>query len=131
MIDKVLFGILGNGTTGSRAKVYDLISFEKSLVAQASEDLLRLLQSWGPGSVDWVLLETIGGDNVFEEESVKKWASAQIIQLVAGLVDVFEIRYSRPPWSLLRFIDPAVPVLEQERVFQDAVDMTEQRRPFS
>ena len=130
VIDKVLFGILGNGTTGSRAKVYDLISFEKSLVAQASEDLLRLLQSWGPGSVDWVLLETIGGDNVFEEESVKKWARAQIIQLVAGLVDVFEIRYSRPPWSLLRFIDPAVPVEEQERVFQDAVDMPEHCRPL-
>ena len=47
VVDKVLFGILGNGTTGSRAKVYDLISFDKSLDAQASEDLLRLLQSWG------------------------------------------------------------------------------------
>ena len=129
IVDKILFAILGNGGAGSRATLYDLVSVDKSLLARASADLLAKLHSWGQqGSLGWELLEIMGGD--FKDEATRMWARAQLLHLIAGIIDVFELRYSRPPYTLLKFIDPDVPDSEKAKAFQSAQALHPHCRPL-
>lgn len=127
-IDAVLFAILGNGEGGARARLYDLISVDKSLVARANQQMLELLQAWRPGGGPWNLFEVMGG--AYDDESTRMWARAQILQLSAGLTDTFELRYSRPPWNLFRFIDPHVSREEKAAAYRVARDMDPHCRPL-
>lgn len=122
VVDKILFRILGNGEKGSRATVADMVSIDKSPIARASQDLLSMLASWGPGSRAWEIVEVLGCD--FGDESMRKFARSQIMHLCAGLVDVFELRYSLPPYTLLQtFTSPQVTFEQKSCAFEGARQM--------
>ena len=121
VVDEILFEILGDGKLGSRARLYDLVGWDTSLVAKASQGLLRLLESWRPGSESWQLVEMSGAD--ISDGPTRLWARAQTLQLCAGLVDAFELRMSRPPYSLLKVTDAAVPLDEKIASIEEAPAM--------
>ena len=58
------------------------------------------------------------------------WARAQTLQLCAGLVDTFELRMSRPPYSLLKVTDAAVPLDEKIASIEEALAMPSHCRPW-
>lgn len=121
-VDTLLFALLGDGET-ARATLQDLVSLDKSLVAASGQHLWALLAEWGAGSSKWELLEALGAD--MTDEKIKLWARAALLQLSAGLVDVFELRFSSPPYTAIHLGDDSVPLEERQAIAQELLEVLE------
>ena len=107
--DELLFHILG-GPQKPRASLRTLLDPEKSPVVQCQATLLELLSSFGGGSEEakaeaetevsqrWGLLFLMGGSA--RDATHRYEARRTLLQLSAGVTDVMELRFSRPPYNL-------------------------------
>ena len=107
-LDQVLYSILGHDR--SRVTLLELCDPYQSAVCKALHHLCRVLSCWGPDVEEWFLLSILGVD--FSCLEMRLCARTQLLQLHCGVFDHFELRFSRPPYSLSKLcradVDPAV-----------------------
>ena len=111
IVDRLLYAILGDGVS-SRATLLSFLSESDSLLSKCQQSLLGLARVWTPEV--WSLCAALGGD--LGDPEVKLFARRQVLQLSASLCDHFELRMSKPPYSLAKLGDPAVSRDRQRRL---------------
>ena len=95
--DQIHYAILGHEQQHS-ITVLGLVDPEVSPVGIALDSLAMLLDVWGPEARGWVLLSSLAVD--FSDPSVRQFAQVQILGLVVGLLDYFELRLTKPPYTV-------------------------------
>ena len=123
VVDRVLYSILGDGVQ-KRASLFSLVSEEKSIVATCKQGLLELLEGWGNDGdhVSWELLRSSGGD--FGSHEQKSYARRELLQSSCCLLEHFELRLSRPPYTILKLMDDAVSDGQKHEVAEDFLNKT-------
>ena len=109
VVDRMLYSILGDGSR-KRASLFSLVSEEKSIICSCKEELLRLLEDWGRcGEAEhssWDLYQF--SRNSFMSQEHKAFARQELLQSGCSILEHFELRLSRPPYTILKFMDDAV-----------------------
>lgn len=104
-IDHIMYSIFG--FERDRATIKDLMR-PGSIITCAQERFWAMLSKFEPTEDNlWFPLALVGAG--FNLESVRLQARAQVLQAAAGVCDALELRFSRPPYSLvvLCFADAA------------------------
>ena len=70
---------------------------------QCQEELLELLEIFGPHAPKWLLFQCYNVD--WASSDVRRLCRRTLLQLSAGLCDVFELLMERPPYSLSALTD--------------------------
>ena len=91
--DSVLYAIIGHN--GHKASMLDFLHPLDSPLALAMHKLTQLLVWWGEEASEWALLHWHTVD--MSSQALQLSARRHILQVSAGFVDQFEIRFSRPP----------------------------------
>lgn len=94
--DGVLYAILGHNR--KRKNLLDLCDPVHSDLLKAMRKLYDLLVAFRPDVDSWFLLQILGVD--FTARDLMLQARSQVLLLHCGLFDHFELRMSRPPYSL-------------------------------
>ena len=100
VVDKVLYAIQ------PRADLMTLLSEKSSIVARCKSELLALLTAWGGDSAVWELARVAGCN--FGSDVARKFARRDILQLSASILDHFEMRLCKPPYTIARLADQEV-----------------------
>jgi hypothetical protein len=123
VVDRMLYSILGDGVR-KRASLFSLVSEEKSIVGTCKQGLLELLEGWGNDGdhVSWELLRSSGGD--FGNNIQRSYARREILQSCCCTLEHFELRLSRPPYTILKLMDDAVSDDQKHEVAEDFLNKT-------
>lgn len=105
-VDRVLYGLLGDGRPESRLNLRGLLDETSGPIAACQNKFVELLQQFDPNSVLWSLFREFGG--AFGHPGCKAFARRHILQLCAAWHQYFEQRMSQPPYTLLKLTDDAV-----------------------
>ena len=97
LADDMLYQILGHRR--NRSSLFQLAHPASSPIPVFMGELSWLLTCWGGHEAAWMLLSLVGGD--FASADLRVQARRQILQLLAGCFDLFEVRLSSPPYNLL------------------------------
>jgi hypothetical protein len=128
-VDAVMYAILGHKEQDRpRATLRELLDERTSVLAGCQQGLLRLLEGWGPTTPEWELLSETGCD--FQAEATAMWARGHILRLAAGCFDNFDARYSAPPYTLAKLVDPGVPVPARRQIAQRFLQVPEHCLPL-
>ena len=103
-VDQVLYALLGNANKMG-ITMLELVSQEHSPIGKALNTLANLLCHWGPEAEEWNLIRTLGID--FNDIDVRRTARNQILGLRVGLLDHFELRLTKAPYSIVASRDDA------------------------
>ena len=114
--DPMLYDLLGDGKEKKRATLADLCSSSASPIAKAQNRVVDRLEGWGVDGPCWLLLTCVGGSP--GDVRAALMAKSELLLLSAAIVDHFELRMSHPPYTLIRLLDPDLPLADQRRCAQ-------------
>lgn len=115
-VDGLLYECLGDNRKRG-ATLSQMLDLRTSPVARAEQGLCDLLADWRPASPGWRLLAALGCNFGGLEEAMR--ARSAVLGLCAALYDLFVLRFSQPPYTLLRLADPAAEASERLAVSTD------------
>ena len=119
-LDQLLTKTLGDGTAGSRMTLRDIVDPRRSPVCECSKQFWFLLADWSADSASWELFRMLGGSA--DNKEAKLFARRHLLQLAAALVQYFEARLSKPPYTLLHLLSNELGREEQLAICQVVVD---------
>jgi len=106
------------GQDKERASLRDLIHPTTSPIVCASASMLRLGRHFHGGEDSpWFLIDLLGGD--LNDAKLRLSARRSVLQLAAGLQEVFELRLSQPPYRLGWLCIDGVSRVQKEQVVAD------------
>jgi hypothetical protein len=117
-VDAVMFAVLG-GPQHTRANMQTMVEPISSPISQGRAKLLALLSVFGKASAPneftdrWSLLGFCGG-NVAKNVEMRMEARKVVLQLSAGVLDVMEMRWCKPPYTLAVLSCPEAPVASKK-----------------
>lgn len=118
-MDKLMYGIMGHNR--SRAKLIDLLHPSRSIIVRCQAQLFELSQHFVGDGLPWAMLDYLGVHR--RGADIKKLARRHILQLSGGILNVFELLYCNPPYSLAWVCFEDVPVQVRDAVIQEVYDM--------
>lgn len=104
VVDSFLYAVLGHER--ERATLLNICDPVDSPLLKSMHQLCQLLEVWSPEAEGWFLTTLVATD--FDSREVRLAARRQGLHLSCGLFELFELRLSRPPYSLLRLCCPGV-----------------------
>ena len=113
-VDLMLYDLLGDGNTKKKATLADLCCGSESPISKAQARIVEKLQAWGADGPSWRLLTCVGASPW--DVRAAMMAKSELLLLSAALVDHFELRMSRPPYTLIRLLNPEISQVEQRRI---------------
>lgn len=122
VVDQLLFSILG-GPSHRRVKLGDLLHPFESPLLVCQERLLGLMLHFSSDehldepAEAWELLAMLGGE--LRNPDCRLAARRALLQLSAGVTDVFELRMAKPPYTLLRALSHDVPAQAKDQAIAD------------
>jgi hypothetical protein len=117
-VDAVMFAVLGD-SQHTRANMQTMVDPISSPISQCQANLLALLSEFAKASAPneftdrWSLLGFCGG-NVADNVELRMEARKVVLQLSAGLLDVMEMRWCKPPYTLAVLSCPDAPVASKK-----------------
>lgn len=116
-VENVQYALLGHAKARARARLGDLLHPGKSPIVQCQRDLYALAQDFhSRDGSPWFLLAIFGID--FGDQKVRMEARRHILQLSAGMLHVFELRYAGWPHQLAWLTFPESTPLVKQTVFR-------------
>jgi len=100
-----------------RPSLLDILGRKTPRFADMQVALGRLLQEFRPDASSWVLLRLAGAS--FQDGETRSFTRCHLFQLSASLFEHFEVKWSKPPYSLLPLLEPDVPLVEKRRLTRD------------
>ena len=118
-VDSLLFAVLGDGCK-DRATLKDFVAEHGSLLAEAQQSLLRLLQAWGPDAAEWSVFAAMGGQWDFHVAMLH--ARKNVLVLLASLHDHYVVRMSQAPFTWFKLDDPVVDEPRKAQIVRESLD---------
>ena len=91
---------------------------EFSPLAEADDKLVALLIDFKPHSAGWTLFSCMAVD--FADVDVRFCARRHLLQSIGGLLDYFELRMSKPPYSWFILGDCQATGAEKQKALDDS-----------
>lgn len=108
------------GRDKERLSLLEWCDGESSPLCKAQHRFVALMQHFDEvAETDWELLVALEAD--MRSERVRLHARRECLQLSAGLLEVFELRMSKAPYSWLQLLHPSVPHTAKIEVAQRAM----------
>ena len=106
IVDDLLFSVLGAGPQRERSSLRELLHPGDSPITLCQCALWDLFSGFSldesPATLAerWIVLDAVGGSASCPQQRLE--ARRVILQLSIGVTDLFELRYSKPPYTLVR-----------------------------
>ena len=108
-VDNILYSALGNKDRGvRRATIRDFADGETSPIAVALRRLTYLLDNFNEEAEGWQLLMFTRGADC-SSPAMRKRCRRELMQNHCGIVDQFEIRFGKPPYTVCRCVKRGAP----------------------
>ena len=114
-LNDLLWAILGHNK--KRITLFDVALPRISPLAEADDKLVALLIDFKPDSAGWTLFSCMAVD--FADVDVRFCARRHLLQSIVGLLDYFELRMSKPPYSWFILGDCQATEAEKQKALND------------
>jgi len=115
-VDDFMYFVFGT-QSDDRPSLLDILGRKTPRFADMQVALCKLLQEFRPDAPSWVLLRLAGSS--FQDGDTRSFARCHLFQLSASLFEHFEVKWSKPPYSLLPTLEPDVPLAEKRKLVRD------------
>ena len=119
-VEKLMYVAFGNKGKDVSSTFLDFVGWNSPGLATAQSSLWDLLSEFHADNTAWALLALGRGD--FSAVAQRKFTRQQVLQLSAGLLDHFEMRWGEPPYSLIPLIERDTPEPVRKRIAREFLD---------
>lgn len=120
IVDKLRWRILGARGRQTKAGLMEMVDSRQSIVGEALEKLLQLLDMWSEVGV-WGLLKQFGLQD-WSAEGPRRFARNSLLRTAAGLFYRTEKRFNSWPYKLYWLVADSIPLVVKGAVAQELLE---------